>query len=230
MKNPIIRAGGLRGLYLVTPDWDDTQRLLDITQAAFEGGAMLLQYRHKTAAPGLRLEQATALLALCRRFERPFVVNDHVTLCLQIGADGVHVGGTDTAVADVRAQIGPELILGASCYGDLDLARAAHADGATYVAFGGFYPSKIKKYPVTTDIGILAASHATVPLPTVVIGGMTAANAGRLVAASADMVAAISSIYLADDPRKAAAAFMQLFKGPEGRHGGRIDRLPSPSS
>lgn len=201
----------MKGLYLVTPDWDDTQRLLDATQAAFEGGATLLQYRHKTAGPALRQEQAMALLALCRRFERPLVINDHVALCLQIGADGVHVGGTDAAVTAVRAQIGPDLILGASCYGELDLARAAHAAGASYVAFGGFYPSKVKKYPVTTDIGILAASHAAVPLPTVVIGGMTAANAAPLVAAGADMVAAISSIYLADDPRQAAAAFVRVF-------------------
>ena len=201
----------MKGLYLVTPDWDDTQRLLDATQAAFEGGATLLQYRHKTAGPALRQEQAMALLALCRRFERPLVINDHVALCLQIGADGVHVGGTDAAVTAVRTQIGPDLILGASCYGDLDLARAAHAAGASYVAFGGFYPSKVKKYPVTTDMGILAASHAAVPLPTVVIGGMTPANAAPLVAAGADMVAAISSIYLADDPRQAAAAFVRVF-------------------
>ncbi len=202
----------MKGLYLVTPDWDDTARLLEVTEAALEGGAVLLQYRHKTASPLLRLEQATALLALCHRFECPFIVNDHVDLCLEIGADGVHVGGTDASVAEVRAQIGPKKILGASCYGSLDMAHAAEAGGASYVAYGGFYPSRVKKYPVTTDTRILAASHAAVPLPVVVIGGMTPENAVPLVAAGADMVAAISSVYLANDPKQAAASFAALFQ------------------
>ena len=201
----------MKGLYLVTPDWDDTVRLLAVTKAALEGGVSLLQYRHKMAEPALRHQQATALQALCRAFDCPFIINDHVELALEIGADGVHVGGTDAAVAAVRQEIGTDMILGASCYGDLELARAAHAAGASYVAYGGFYPSRVKKYPVTTDIGILAMSHAAVPLPTVVIGGMTPENSAPLIAAGADMEAAISSVYLADDPRAAAAAFVRLF-------------------
>ncbi|MBC7414687.1 MAG: thiamine phosphate synthase [Herminiimonas sp.] len=201
----------MKGLYLVTPDWDDTDRLLAVTEAALQGGANLLQYRHKTADAALRLAQATALLALCRRFGKPFIVNDHVDLCLSIGADGVHVGGTDAAIAVVRAEVGPDLIVGASCYGDLALAKAAHAAGASYVAYGGFYPSRVKKYPVTTDIGILAQSRVELPLPMVVIGGMTPENAAPLVDAGTDMVAAISSVYLADDPEQAAASFVALF-------------------
>ena len=202
----------MKGLYLVTPDWDDTGRLLAVTEAALDGGVALLQYRHKSATPALRLEQATALLALCRRAGCPFIINDHIALALEIGADGVHVGGTDAPVAAVRAQIGPDAILGASCYGDLALAHTAHAGGASYVAYGGFYPSRVKKYPVTTDIGILRASHAAVPLPTVVIGGMTPENSAPLIAAGADMVAAISSVYLDQNPRRAAASFSRLFE------------------
>ncbi|MES2832503.1 MAG: thiamine phosphate synthase [Pseudomonadota bacterium] len=201
-----------RGLYLVTPDWNDTERLLAVSEQALAGGAALLQYRHKTAAPALRQAQATALLALCRRFDCLFIVNDHVDLCLAVGADGVHVGGTDAAVASVRAQIGPNLILGASCYGDLALAQAAHLGGASYVAYGGFYPSRVKQYPVTTPVSIIASSQAEVPLPVVVIGGMTPENSAPLVAAGADMVAAISSVFSADHPQQVAAEFVGLFK------------------
>ena len=201
----------MKGLYLVTPDWDDTDRLLQASDAALSGGVALLQYRHKTADAALRRSQAEALLSLCRRHGCPFIVNDYIDLALEIGADGVHVGGTDAPVAAVRAQIGPDMILGSSCYGDLALARSAHAAGASYVAYGGFYPSRVKKYPVTTPTSILADSHAAVPLPTVVIGGMTPENSAPLVSAGADMVAAISSVYLADDPRAAAAAFAALF-------------------
>lgn len=201
----------MKGLYIVTPDWDDTQKLLEITELALKGGAAVVQYRHKTANAGLRREQAECLLALCRSYDRPFIVNDFVDLCLEINADGVHVGGTDAAVAEVRAVVGPDKIVGASCYGDLQLARHAHAAGASYVAFGGFYASRVKKYPVTTPLSIIADSHAAVPLPVTVIGGMTVENAAPLVAAGADMVAAISSVYLAADPQAVARRFADLF-------------------
>ncbi|RYF03105.1 MAG: thiamine phosphate synthase [Oxalobacteraceae bacterium] len=201
----------MRGLYLVTPDWDDTDRLLDATRRALEGGAALVQYRHKTASDTLRAEQADALLALCRRHERPLVINDHLDLCLRLDADGVHVGGLDVSVAQVRAALGPGRIVGASCYGQFALAEAAQSAGASYVAFGGFYPSRVKVYEVSTPPDIVARAKAALRVPVVVIGGMTVENARSLVARGADMVAAISSVYGTEEPYEAAQAFAELF-------------------
>jgi thiamine-phosphate pyrophosphorylase len=201
----------MRGLYLVTPDWDDTQKLLEVTEAGLRGGAALVQYRHKTASPALRKEQAAQLQALCRRYGRPFIVNDFVKLCIDLDADGIHVGGTDTAVAQVRAAVGPAKIVGATCYGSLQRAEHACQAGASYVAFGGFYPSLVKKYPSTTPLGIVNEAKQRIPLPNVVIGGMTPQNAQPLVSAGADMVAAISSVYQAKNPEAAAREFAQLF-------------------
>nr|WP_283443575.1 thiamine phosphate synthase [Noviherbaspirillum suwonense] len=201
----------LKGLYLVTPDWDDTDRLVSISEAGLKGGAALLQYRHKTASPSLRREQATALLALCRRQGKPFIINDYPELCVELDADGIHVGGTDASVAEVRRQVGPDRIVGSSCYGSLELAQSAQAAGASYVAFGGFYPSRIKKYEVSTPVDIVTRARQAVALPNVVIGGMTRENAVPLIAAGADMVAVISSVYFADDPEGAARALAGLF-------------------
>ncbi len=213
MSDPMNRyvKDAMQGLYLVTPDWDDTERMLAVTEHALQGGAALVQYRHKSAGAELRQQQAGALLALCRRYQRPLIINDFIELCLALDADGVHVGGTDASVAEVRARLGPDKIVGASCYGELSLARAAHRAGASYVAFGGFYPSRVKKYPVTTPVGIVSAAKAEIPLPLAVIGGMTAANAAPLVSAGADLVAAISSVYLAAETQAAARAFGALF-------------------
>jgi thiamine-phosphate pyrophosphorylase len=201
----------MRGLYLVTPDWDDTAALLTATEEALRAGAALVQYRHKSASPELRREQAAQLLALCRRFQAPFIVNDYLALCLELGADGVHVGGTDASVAEARKALGPGKIVGASCYGDKQLARDACANGASYVAFGGFYPSRVKQYPVTTPPGIVDWAKAEIALPCVVIGGMTPANAAPLVARGADMVAAISSVYGAPVIGVAMHEFTRLF-------------------
>jgi thiamine-phosphate pyrophosphorylase len=201
----------MRGLYLVTPDWDDTDRLLAATGRALEGGAALVQYRHKTASDPLRAEQAGALLALCRRHGRPLVINDHLDLCLCLDADGVHVGGLDASVAQVRTALGPDRIVGASCYGQFALAEAAQAAGASYVAFGGFYPSRVKVYEVSTSPDIVARAKAALRVPVVVIGGMTVENARPLVERGADMVAAISSVYRAEEPATAAREFAALF-------------------
>jgi len=201
----------MRGLYLVTPNWDDTERLLHVTDAALRGGAVLVQYRHKSADAALRLEQATALLALCRRHSRPLVINDYLHLCLALDADGVHLGGADGDLAHARQVLGPRKILGASCYGELALAVAAERAGASYVAFGGFYPSPVKQYDFVTQPEVVTGARAQLALPIVVIGGMTPANAAPLVARGADMVAAITSVVAAPDPQAAARAFDALF-------------------
>ncbi len=202
----------MKGLYLVTPDWDDTEQLLATTEQALLGGATVLQYRHKTASDTLRSEQAQALLKLCRKRDIPLIINDHIALCEEIDADGVHVGGTDASVAQVRARLGTDKIVGASCYGDLQLARDAHAAGASYVAFGGFYPSRVKKYAVTTAPDIITRANSEMDIPVCVIGGMTAENSQPLVKLGAHLVAAISSVYSAGDPQAAAREFASLFR------------------
>ncbi|WP_314444311.1 thiamine phosphate synthase [Massilia timonae] len=201
----------MRGLYLVTPNWDDTEKLIAATDAALGAGAALVQYRHKEAGPALRREQATALLALCRRHGRPLVINDHIDLCQAIDADGVHLGHTDDGVQEARALLGKDKIVGASCYGELALARAAVEAGASYVAFGGFYPSPVKKYTFVTPPELLDQARAEFSLPIVVIGGMTPNNAAPLVARGIDLVAAITSVYGSRDPGAAARAFGALF-------------------
>jgi thiamine-phosphate pyrophosphorylase len=206
-----VNASIGRGLYLVTPDWDDTEKLLRISEQALQGGAVLLQYRHKSASAAQALEQASALLALCRRYRTPLIINDNVALCSAIDADGVHVGGTDAAVGAVRAALGDGKIVGSSCYGSLALAQQAAAAGASYLALGGFYPSQIKQYEVGTAPELIAQVKAAIALPVVVIGGMTVDNAAPLVAQGADMIAVISSVYAVAEPQAAARAFNALW-------------------
>ncbi|MTW12591.1 thiamine phosphate synthase [Pseudoduganella eburnea] len=200
----------MQGLYLVTPNWDDTEKLLAITEQVLAAGVALLQYRHKDAGPALRREQGGALRELCHKYSVPFLVNDHVALCRELGADGVHLGGTDAPLAEVRASLGPNKLIGASCYGELARAQAAQAAGASYVAFGGFYPSKVKQYAVTTEPSILRHAREAISVPLCVIGGMTPENARPLVAEGAHMVAAITSIYLADDVAAAVREFQSI--------------------
>jgi thiamine-phosphate pyrophosphorylase len=135
----------------------------------------------------------------------------------------VHVGGTDAPVAQARALLGPGKIIGASCYGELKLAEAAEQGGASYVAFGGFYPSPVKKYSFVTPPQLIEVWRDRLALPVVVIGGMTPPNAAPLVARGASMVAAITAVYGAADPDAVVRAFCALF----GRAGPTIAGSPT---
>jgi thiamine-phosphate pyrophosphorylase len=199
------------GLYAVTPDIADTTALLARVAAALAGGARVLQYRNKTASPALRLVQGRALLALCWEYQVPLIINDHLELALALDAHGLHVGGEDGSPAEARKRLGPEKILGVSCYGRIENAAAAADAGATYVAFGGFFPSKVKPGAARTPIGLLTEAKRESKLPVVAIGGITLDNAPQLIAAGADSVAVISALFEADDVKLAAQRFNALF-------------------
>ena len=200
----------LRGLYLLTPDELDTPRLLARVEAVISEGPALLQYRNKLAGAALRREQALALLALCRAHKVPLVINDDWQLAADIGAAGAHLGQHDGALAQARRALGPEALLGASCYDQLDLALKAHEAGASYVAFGAFFDSGTKPNARRAPLGLLAQASAF-GLPTVAIGGITPDNAPILLAAGADLLAVLGAVFEAADPAAAARALVSCF-------------------
>lgn len=202
-------AAWQRGLYLVTPDEPDTGRLLDRV-AAVLGEASLLQYRNKSASPALRSEQALALLPLCRAAGVPLIVNDDIDLAHAIGAAGVHLGEHDRAVNRARAVLGDTAIVGVSCYDDLRRAHAAAAAGASYIAFGAFFPSATKPGARRAGLSLLQEA-ASLRLPRVAIGGITPDNAPVLIGAGADLLAVIAGVFDTADPAAAAAAYRRAF-------------------
>lgn len=202
-----------RGLYLITPDEPDTARLLARVAGPLAAGAVLLQYRNKGADAALRREQATALLPLCRAAGVPLLINDDWMLAAELGADGAHLGEDDGELAQARETLGPDAILGASCYNRIGLADAAAATGASYLAFGAFFPSGTKPLARRAETSLLRAS-APLGLPRVAIGGITPDNGGLLVAAGADLLAVIGGVFGAPDPAAAARAYARCFDPP----------------
>lgn len=201
-----------RGLYLVTPDQDDTAALLAACRAAILGGATMLQYRHKTAAPGLRREQAGALRQLTRETGCCFFINDSVALALECGADGVHLGRDDGDAALVRRELGSGLLIGVSCYNDFERARCAHEAGADYVAFGAMYVSPTKPAAPPAPPALIGRARSELGARVACIGGITAANAAPLVEAGADWVAVISDIFQSADPQAQAGKIAALYR------------------
>lgn len=196
-----------RGLYAIPPAGLGGEALLRAAGAALDGGAAWLQYRAK---PRGDLETARRLAALCRESGTRLIVNDDPALAARAGADGVHLGRDDAALADARSIIGPQGLIGVSCYGDLDRARSLAAQGADYLAFGSLFPSPTKPDAARCELSTLSAARAF-GVPVVAIGGITLANAAEAIAAGADLVAVISDLFEAPDVRSRAAAYRRLF-------------------
>lgn len=200
-----------RGLYLVTPDWENTEQLLAVSQAAMQGGAKVLQYRNKIAAAPLRRAQAQALRALTQKYGVALIINDDAVLALAVQADGVHIGREDGDIAELRQTIGPDFCIGASCYNDFERARRALEAGASYVAFGAMYASPTKPEAVSASPTLITRARQELGATVACIGGITADNAAPLVEAGADWVAVITDIYRAADPQAQALRFTQLY-------------------
>jgi thiamine-phosphate pyrophosphorylase len=216
-----MNATGLRfprGLYGVTPEWDDTDRLLAAVDAAFHGGMAALQWRRKTGAPQARLAQVRRVADHCKQLGLVFIVNDDWRLAALVNADGVHLGRDDGSLTDARLALGPEKILGCSCYNDPGLAIQALLADVDYIAFGAMHPSSIKPSAPRATLAHIAQARALVesqpvrPRPAVVaIGGLTPENSAAVVHAGADSIALISGLFERPDIRATAAQCASLF-------------------
>lgn len=178
---------------------------------AIGGGARLIQYRDKGGDAAARLRTARSLLAVCRAAAVPLIINDDLDLAARIGADGVHLGRDDPDPREARSRLGPGAIIGVSCYDRLQRALHAQAIGADYVAFGRFFPSATKPLAVPATPELLRQARRHLAIPLVAIGGITPERGCLLIAAGADMLAAVDAVFGHSDIRAAAAAFDVLF-------------------
>jgi thiamine-phosphate pyrophosphorylase len=197
----------MRGLYAITPDIADTAVLAAKVEQALKAGVAMLQYRNKIISKDKRLLQARELAPLARGYGVPFIVNDDVEIALSVGANGVHLGKDDGDLAAARTKLSGK-ILGASCYSDLEKAKAAVRAGANYVAFGSVFPSPTKPDAIRAPL-TLFQNNLGVPL--CAIGGITLENAPQLIAAGADLLAVISDLFDAQDIAARATQYRKLF-------------------
>jgi thiamine-phosphate pyrophosphorylase len=185
----------ISGLYAVTPDELNTDVLLAKVEAALRGGINFLQYRNKRADHQLQTQQARAILPLCRQYQVPFIINDSIKLCLTLDADGVHLGADDGNLAEARARLGTDKILGASCYNRLDLAIAAELAGADYAAFGACFASGTKPNALVAPLDLFTQARQSISIPLVAIGGINLENAAQVIEAGANAVAVVGALF-----------------------------------
>ena len=169
-------------------------------------GIRFLQYRDKDASDEVVLKRAALLRRVFPAADSCLILNDRVSLVRAAGFDGVHVGQEDLSPTEVRAMLGPELLVGVSTHSEGQLRIAAYGP-ADYVAIGPIYAtvSKLVPDPVVGLEGVRAARAMTTK-PLVAIGGINRSNCVAVIAAGAESVAVISD--LIPDPGKRVEEFL----------------------
>lgn len=201
-------------LYLISPPRIDLSAFSGKLSDALDGGDVgSFQLRLKDASDDDILRAAETLLPVCREKGVAFIMNDRPDLAVKCGADGVHLGQDDGSVKKARALLGEDRVIGVSCHDSRHLAMEAGEQGADYVAFGAFYPTKSKSAEALARYGvpkpdILEWWQAYMVLPCVAIGGINPQNCQALVQAGADFIAVITAVWEhPEGPAEAVKAF-----------------------
>jgi len=200
-------------LYLVT-DRNTTggRDLLTVVEQALSGGVTMLQLRDKDACDEEAISLGRDLLAICRRYNVPFIINDRVDWLEQIGADGLHIGQHDARLADARRLLGPDCIIGVSV-STVAEALEAEQHGADYISVSPVFDTPTKTdTPQAAGLEGLTAIRRAVNAPLAAIGGIDENNAAAVVAAGADGVAVIRALLAAPQPAAAAERLLAVVK------------------
>ena len=174
-------------------------------EPALRGGVDLVQLRDKEAGDDEIVSAARKLRELCAEHGALFLVNDRPDLAVACEADGVHVGQDDMPVADARAIVGPDRIVGTSTHSpeQVDEAEASDAD---YYAVGPVFETPTKEGRPATGWDLIGYAAGRATKPWFAIGGMDAETARAAAAAGAERVVVVRAIRDADDPEAAARA------------------------
>lgn len=181
-------------------------------EAALKGGATFVQLREKNLGRAAFAAEAREIKALCASYRVPFVINDDVSVALEVGADGVHVGQSDMEAGSVRDAIGPDRILGVSAE-TVEQAVLAEERGADYLGVGAVFPTGSKDDAAAVSRETLRAICAAVKIPVVAIGGITLGNLPELAGTGICGVAVISAIFAQKDIAAAARALAAAARG-----------------
>lgn len=203
-------------LYAITPpdiasDGRDVASFAPLLAAALDAGDVAsVQLRLKDVPDDAILRACDALRDIVQSRGVALIMNDRPDLAVKGGCDGVHVGREDAAYAEARKLVGPDSVVGVTCYASRHLALESAEAGADYVAFGGFFRTTTKQvaFRDPTDPEILTWWQALMTVPVVAIGGITVENCAMLVRAGADFLAVTAGIWdYKDGPAAAVRDF-----------------------
>ena len=182
-------------VYLISPNKiKDELFYTNLTLALSSGKVSFFQLRLKKETNLNKLIIGKKIKKICKKYKVKFLINDDPLLAKKLNADGCHLGQKDMDILEAR-KILKNKIIGITCHNSINLAEIASKNGADYLAFGAFYPTKTKKIKHYADIKILNWSKKNIKIPVVAIGGITNKNYLNLLDSGAKLIAVSSFIW-----------------------------------
>lgn len=203
----------LKGLYAIADaECISTDKLANRVAEVLSAGVKILQYRDKINNQDTRHTIARKLNALAKKHQAILIINDDASLAKTIDADGVHLGKNDSSISAAINLLGPNKIIGASCYNRFENAPLAVAAGASYIAFGSFFNSTTKHCAPRASIELITRAKKELNIPVCAIGGITKDNVIPLLNAGVDMIAVISTIFSSSNLKRTVDEYLTLLK------------------
>jgi thiamine-phosphate pyrophosphorylase len=199
----------LSGLYVILdPSVSLARPLVEVMRTAAEAGAVLFQYRNKTASMKDAYMEALTLRDAAAKAGVLFIVNDRCDLAMAVDADGVHLGQQDLPLDLARKLMGPKKLIGISTH-NADQVREATAGKPDYLGFGPiFTPGSKQDHAPVVGLEGLRMIRSLTALPVFAIGGIHIDQVDEVMRAGADGVAVISAILQAPDVGHAVSSFL----------------------
>lgn len=200
-------------LYLVTnsDNFGSDDEFLDAIASALEGGVDILQLREKTMPANRILELGKKIKQLCLQYGTLFIVNDRIDIAALLEADGVHLGQDDLSVADARAILGDNCIVGVSTHAPAQAQKAVE-DGADYIGMGPVFATPTKEGRIPVGLEYVKWVSENIDIPAFGIGGIDTENIDKVLSAGAKRIAVVRAIINAQSPQKEAKKFIEKLK------------------
>jgi len=183
----------ISGIYAITQNQTLDTALIE--KIIVKHSIRIIQYRHKINNQTTKLNEAQQLRQLCLKHNTLFIINDDINLAKKVQADGVHLGKDDYSIQTAKKILGNDAIIGVSCYNDIDLAKTAQQQGASYVAFGALFPSSTKPNAPHCSLDTITQAKQILKIPIVGIGGIDFDNQDKAFSAGCDAVAMINALF-----------------------------------
>ncbi|MDA9231244.1 thiamine phosphate synthase [Rickettsiales bacterium] len=183
-------------IYLVSPPKINLEDFaLKLSLALETNKISLFQLRLKNL-PIYEIEhKANILSKICQKYNVPFILNDNFDLALKVGADGVHLGGADGQISNIKNSAPKNFIIGTSCYDSKDRITESIKNNVDYISLGAFFNSKTKKSAGKPDLDLIKYCKDITNIPIICIGGIDNKNYQPLIDSGADQLAIISYIW-----------------------------------
>ena len=203
----VEKLHNIKGLYAITPDEKNLSILKSKVESSIKGGAKLVQYRSKILSKNDQKKQAEEIKKICDYYQIPLIINDDIELCSILNADGVHLGENDENLEKARFILGPEKIVGVSCYNSIDRVKISQDKGATYIALGACFQSATKPNAPIASADLIALVLKNFQVPLVAIGGITLENIDLIIKEGVECCAVINSLFKSQDIEGTAKQF-----------------------